>query len=70
MDKDYIIYIILFALISIGALRQANDKKELETKVRDLEERFLILTVQHKRLERKLEALKMRSDSLYLQSNL
>lgn len=70
IERDTIVYIILFTLISLGALKQSNDRKNIEEKVRDLNEKVLMLTVQQKRLERKADILEMRLDSLYLQSNL
>lgn len=66
MDKDYVMYIILFTLISLGAYRDNIQKDNFERRIRNTEQIGLSLTVKQKQLEQKITALQLKMDSIYL----
>jgi hypothetical protein len=66
MDKDYVIYIILFSLISIGTYRSDRQNEQLKTSVKNLEKTCLLLTIQKKQADQRIDFLQRRLDSLYL----
>jgi peptidoglycan hydrolase CwlO-like protein len=66
IDKDYVIYIILFSLISLGAYKSGVQKESFEKRIRNTEDMCLTLTVKKKQMEQRIEDLEYRLDSLYL----
>jgi hypothetical protein len=66
MDKDYVIYIILFSLISIGTYRSDRQNEQLKTSVKNLEQTCVLLTIQKKQADQRIDFLQRRLDSLYL----
>jgi hypothetical protein len=66
MDKDYVIYIILFSLISIGTYRSDRQNEQLKTSVKSLEKTCVLLTIQKKQADERIDFLQRRLDSLYL----
>lgn len=66
MDKDYVIFIILFCLISIGTYRSDKQNEQLRGSVKSIEQTCLLLTIQKKQADQRIDFLQRRLDSLYL----
>lgn len=69
MDKDYVIYIILFCLISLGAYKNNVQKESLENRIKNTEDICISLTVKGKKMQQQIDLLQMKFDSVYLQKN-
>jgi peptidoglycan hydrolase CwlO-like protein len=63
MDKDIVVYFILFALISIGAYKNNIDNKRVDNRLEALENTCILLTVKTKKMESEIHAIKYSIDS-------
>ena len=71
-EKDNVIYLILFALISLEAYRDSVLKSSLEKRVNDLENICWNLTVERGKTNSRIDRIEFKNDSLqflYLHSN-
>lgn len=71
-EKDNVIYLILFALISLEAYRDSVLKSSLEKRVNDLENICWNLTIERGKTNSRIDRIEFKNDSLqflYLHSN-
>lgn len=72
IDKDSIIYLILFALISLEAYMDNNYKSSMESRINNLENICWNLTIERGKTNRRIDDAEFKIDSiqmLYLRSN-
>lgn len=67
IDRDYVIYIVLFSLISLNAYREKVQKERIENRLGNNESMCRSLIIKKKYIQERIDSLEMRIDSLYLQ---
>jgi hypothetical protein len=65
IDKDGIIYLILFTLISLEAYKDNAFKNILEKRINSLEDICWKLTAERAKTNNRLDRLEFKNDSLY-----
>lgn len=69
---DNIMYLILFALITLSEYRHSNQMKQLDNRVNEIEDISWNLAAERGRFNKRLNSIELRNDSLcflYLHSN-
>ena len=63
-ERDSLIYLILFTLISLEAYRDSVLKSSLEKRVNDLESICWNLTAERGKINRRIDRMEFKNDSL------
>jgi len=63
MDKDVVVYFILFALITVGAYKNNIDNKQVASRLETLENTCILLSVKTKKLEAEIDEIRYSIDS-------
>lgn len=63
MDKDVVVYFILFALITVGAYKNNIDNKQVASRLETLENTCILLSVKTKKMEAEIDEIRYSIDS-------